>query len=215
LDHPDLTLITHTHFDHFDKEAGLSNIRRFPALCQHSDESRLESYGFENIMPIENECVVFRGINIYRTMGTHGHLVLSRIMGKVSGYVLRSTNDPCLYIAGDTIWNRQVAATLQRHKPEVIIANCGAARFNVGAPITMTTRDLVKIRSISPDSVIVAVHMESVNHCRLDRQHLLRELEEVGMSHNVIIPADGQEVSCPAGMAPGPRSDFRTDTASR
>jgi len=201
LDHPDLTILTHTHFDHFDKEAALSNIRHSPAICQPADAPLLEACNFENIIPMANESVSFRGITFYRTIATHGHSILSKVMGKGSGYVLKSTNDPCVYITGDTIWNRQVAATIEQHKPQVILANCGAARFNIGAPITMTAGDLLQIRAVSPGSLIIAVHMESINHCRLGRNRLMKELENAGMSHDVVAPADGQELPWSSGDA--------------
>ena len=34
-----------------------------------------------------------------------------------------------LYLAGDTVWNEQVAQALHQHKPEVIILNCGDAQI--------------------------------------------------------------------------------------
>jgi L-ascorbate metabolism protein UlaG (beta-lactamase superfamily) len=194
LDHPDLTLVTHTHFDHLDREAASSNIRHCPAVCQVTDVSKLRAFDFESIIPIGKESLTFKGLSIFQTSGSHGHWFLSKMMGKVTGYVIKSGSHPCVYIAGDTIWNESVATTIKKHNPDIIVVNCGAARFNIGAPITMSTGDIVRIRESSPKSTIVAVHMEAINHCRLDRRVLRANLEKAGISQRILIPADGEEL---------------------
>jgi L-ascorbate metabolism protein UlaG (beta-lactamase superfamily) len=113
-------------------------------------------------------------------------------MGHVSGFLLRAPGEPSLYIAGDTIWCADVEHTLQTHRPEVIVLNAGGAQFRFGAPITMTGADVAHVCSAAPDVQVIAVHMETVNHCLQTRADLRTDLERRGALHQVQIPADGE-----------------------
>ncbi|MBN1429464.1 MAG: hypothetical protein JXB07_13910 [Anaerolineae bacterium] len=65
---------------------------------------------------------------------------------------------------------------IDTYHPDVIVVNSGAAQFNVGAPITMTGQDVIEVCRAAPGAKVVAVHMEAVNHCRLTRRELAKEL---------------------------------------
>ena len=71
-----------------------------------------------------------------------------------------------------------VQEAIQKNKPEVIVVNAGAAQFLEGGPITMTKEDVVRTHNEAPDATIIAVHMESLNHCLLTRDELKQFVEE-------------------------------------
>lgn len=73
--------------------------------------------------------------------------------------------------------------------------NAGAAQFLVGDPITMTAADVVAVCEAAPGAQVVAVHMDSVNHCGLTRAALDAALAADGLQERVGIPLDGQQLS--------------------
>lgn len=129
-----------------------------------------------------------------RTGGQHGTGEIGRLMGQVSGFVLRAPGEPTLYLAGDTIWCPEVADALATHRPDVAVLNTGAAQFLTGDPITMGASDVIATCRAAPDLRAIAVHLETVNHCRLSRADLRAALAEAGLAQRVRIPADGERI---------------------
>jgi hypothetical protein len=97
-------------------------------------------------------------------------------------------------IAGDTVWCEEVREALTTHQPDVVVVNAGAAQFLVGDPITMDVPDIVAVCEHAPEALVVAVHMEAVNHCVLTREGLRAALAERGLDDRVAIPNDGETV---------------------
>jgi hypothetical protein len=113
-------------------------------------------------------------------------------MAPVSGFVLSAEGEPVLYIAGDTIWCEEVRDALSAHSPGVVVVNAGGARFNVGDPITMTAEDVIAVAQATPaETVVVAVHMDAINHCVDTRAALRRALREASLLESrVLVPDD-------------------------
>lgn len=183
-------LVTHTHRDHWDARAMELLPKNLPVLCQPEDENQMRVAGFLEVLPVHSE-QSWHGIHLRRTGGQHGTGEIGRRMGVVSGFVLRAEGEPALYIAGDTIWCPEVADALQTHQPEVIVLNSGAAQFLTGDPITMTAEDVTQVCRAAPTAQVVAVHMETINHCSLTRQALHAHLAQAGLDSQVYIPQDG------------------------
>ena len=57
----------------------------------------------------------------------------------------------------------------------------------------MGTDDIYEIYKVSPNSLIIASHMEAMNHWTLSREDLRKFTIEKGFSSNVLIPNDGEE----------------------
>jgi len=186
----DAILLTHTHRDHFDDEAARVIPRNIPVFCQPQDEKKLSDLGFSQLFPVQ-KTHFWNGLNITRTGGRHGTGLIGKMMGTVSGYVLQTQNSPSVYIAGDTIWCREVERTLDTFHPRITVVFAGAARFKTGRPITMTAGDVLRVCRHSADTEVVAVHMEALNHCSLTRSDLRKSLEKERMLHRVRVPDDG------------------------
>ena len=190
----DAVLLTHMHSDHFDAAA----VRQIPKskliICQPEDEDKLKELGFLAVQSVQDK-FCWGKITIHCTGGQHGTGEIAEKMAPVSGYVVETVGEPSLYIAGDTIYCREVATALAQYQPEVIVVNAGGARFNVGDPITMTAQDVAKVCRAAPKSRIIAVHMDAINHCLVSRNGLARDLRQEGLVTQVLIPQDGEKLN--------------------
>jgi hypothetical protein len=52
--------------------------------------------------------------------------------------------------------------------------------------------DVYEVHKAAPNSKIIAVHMEAVNHWALSREQLKRFINEKGITSNVLVPDDGE-----------------------
>lgn len=189
----DATLLTHTHFDHWDDAAREILPKGGVLFAQPSDRTRIEQAGFTGVRSIESS-VTWEGITIARTGGQHGVGAVGQRMGTVSGYVLSAAGLPKVYIAGDTVWCPDVADAIRVHKPDVIVVNAGEAQFLEGGPIIMGVQDVVNVCQAAPGARVVAVHMEAINHCMLTRDGLRAGLDKAAVKSTVVIPKDGEDV---------------------
>ena len=189
-----IVFVTHTHKDHFD-DAAVQELLPYKddlhIFCQPEDKEKLSKFGFPSVQPVEDN-LQYDGIEVFRTDGKHGP---NNELGPVSGFVLRSQNEPTLYIAGDTIWCPEVAVALDNYKPEIVVVNAGAAQMYAKPPaITMTKKHVAKVCEHIPSATVIAVHMEAIDHCLLRRKELEDFIESEGLSGQVRIPADGESM---------------------
>ena len=187
----DAVLVTHTHRDHWDAYAQQLLPKHLPIFCQPEDQASIAGAGFSHVQAV-TEPLVWQGIQISRTGGQHGTGELGKKMGPVSGFVLKSKDTPSLYIAGDSVWCPEVEQALAQFVPEVVVLNAGAATYATGGgPITMNDDDVCRVCRAVPEAQIVAVHMETINHCRLTRAALRARIEAENLAQQVLIPNDG------------------------
>lgn len=195
IQHLDAVLLTHTHRDHWDAYAQSLLPKQLPIFCQPEDQHTLEQVGFTHVIPVTQH-TTWQGVEIYRTGGQHGTGELGRKMGPVSGFVLKGEDIPTTYIAGDTIWCLEVQQALEQYVPDVVVLNAGAATYVTGGgPITMNADDVCQVCRAIPTAHIIAVHMETVNHCQLTRASLRGALEAQGLEKQVLIPYDGETLT--------------------
>lgn len=189
----DAVLLTHLHEDHLDRTAVKMIPLDMTIFCQYVDTMRLRRVGFTDVRTVEEDGVEWEGITLIRFAVNHGRGFVGKIMGNSSGFIIKSS-DGSLCLSGDALCDNRFEEIVERYKPDTIIVNAGAAQMLFGAPITMGTTDMSRLCNYVPDTRIIAVHMEAINHCGLTRIVLREFLDGNGIGSNVIIPDDGESV---------------------
>jgi L-ascorbate metabolism protein UlaG (beta-lactamase superfamily) len=173
----DAVIVTHRHRDHLDATGEELLPRDVPVFCQPEDAEALRELGLD--VRVVEAVVDWDGLRITRTPARHGSGHIAELLAPVSGFVLDD-----LYLAGDTVWYEEVEETIKRHEPRVAVVNAGGAEFVEGGLIVMGVDDVREVVARVPK--VVAVHMEALNHCFLERAALRRAVP------GVLVPEDGE-----------------------
>jgi L-ascorbate metabolism protein UlaG (beta-lactamase superfamily) len=197
----DAVVVTHVHLDHWDDVAQEILTKNIPLFVQNeADAAVVRSQGFSNVRILHEEQTKFRGLYLSKTAGQHGSDVLFEIpdlaakLGVVMGVVFEAPERKTVYVAGDTIWCEGVDEALKKHDPDVIVLNTGHAIVTglEEYPIIMSKEDTLRATMAAPNAIVVAVHMDAINHCALSRKELREYVKEKGIEDRVLIPSDGE-----------------------
>jgi L-ascorbate metabolism protein UlaG (beta-lactamase superfamily) len=175
----DAVIVTHRHRDHLDATAERLLPRDVPVFCQPDDAAALRELGLDARPVVDS--LEWEGLTLTRTPARHGRGKVAELLAPVSGFVLDD-----LYLAGDTVWYEAVEETIERHRPRVAVVNAGGAEFVEGGLIVMGADDVREVVARVPN--VIAVHMEALNHCFLQRAALAAAVP------GVVIPRDGETV---------------------
>jgi L-ascorbate metabolism protein UlaG (beta-lactamase superfamily) len=187
-----LILVSHLHTDHFDSVAKQVLPKDVLVLCQPGNEDAIRAAEFADVQPIA-ESVTWRGITITRTTGQHGEGETAQLMGQVSGFVFEAEGEPIVYWAGDTIWYEPIAQVIEQKHPHIIVTHSCGATWKGSTPIVMDAVQTVAVCRAAPDSRIIAVHMEALDHATVSRDELRNYASLQGITANrLLIPADGE-----------------------
>lgn len=198
LDGVELVMVSHLHADHFDTVAQSVIPKDLPLLCQPGNEELIRGKGFQNVTPVADQLDWF-GIHITRTDGHHGMGEVGGKMGRVSGFVLQASGEPTLYWAGDTILCDEVRDAITRFQPKIIVTHSSGAMWlnsaNQRELIVMDARQTIEVCQLAPESIVIAVHMESLDHATVSRSELRAEAELADVSTlRLLIPSDGDQI---------------------
>ena len=155
------------------------------------DATEVRNAGFKNVEVLQED-TVFEGIQLLKTKGEHGRGEILKLAGLVCGIVFKHQSEKMLYVAGDTVWYDEVQKILDTHKPEIIVVNGGDNQFFEGGSLIMDKEDIYEVYKAAPNSQIIVVHMEAVNHWNLSREELKSFISEKGITSTVSVPDDGQ-----------------------
>ena len=170
LKNVDVILTTHLHEDHFSADFLPKDTRM--VFQNRADAERAETMGFTNVSCFAEAPLTLGGVTVFRVDARHGDTDAAvRRMGPTSGFVFVREGEP----------------------PTVIIVNACDARLPVGRLI-MNAEDVAKTCACSPDSLVIASHMEAVSHAHLDRAALRQSLSDSPYAAQVRIPADGERI---------------------
>ncbi|WP_110517885.1 MBL fold metallo-hydrolase [Herpetosiphon llansteffanensis] len=184
-------LVTHLHADHFDAEAQQLLPKDIPIFCQPVDAERIQSYGFHNVIPVD-QVVEWQGMRITLVAGQHGFGADLASMGQVSGFVLSAPHEPTLYWVGDSVWYADVATTIEQFQPSVIVTHSSGAIWEAGTPIVMDAQQTITLCQTATASTVVAVHLDSLDHGQVSRADLRIAANAAGISETqLLIPNDG------------------------
>lgn len=192
----DAVLVTHSHPDHFDDRSQEMLPKDVPLFCSIEDKEFEKFNGFEHKKAIEHR-LEWEGISITRIEGQHGSGPVLPYMGKVSGFVLESPNEPTVYIVSDSIWYEKVANAITKFNPEVIIVNSGGGIIPgfEKYPVMLDEEQTISLVQFAKTSQIIAVHLEAIDFCRVTRNSLRAEANKNNISEKqLIIPKDGEKI---------------------
>jgi L-ascorbate metabolism protein UlaG (beta-lactamase superfamily) len=199
-------LITHSqklgfkalqHTDHLDLPGEeFLRTKNVPIVTLARDAKVLKKYGLTIQTMLEYwQPKPLLGGEIIAVPARHGHGWMHHLMANGAGFVLRLPNEPSIYISGDTVYTADVERALRELKPEIAVMAAGTATLDIGKPILMPMDELVRFVRTAP-RVVIANHLEALNHCPTTREQLIRKLEVNGLLSNVHIPADGETLKC-------------------
>lgn len=194
LDGVDLMLVSHLHQDHFDAKAQEIIEKTLPLFCQPGDRETIESYGFDQVVELVSE-TQWRQVKISRTGGQHGTGQWAERLNPVSGFVFQSPDEPTLYWIGDSVWCEEVEGVLEEYQPDVIVCHSGGAELKDSGPIIMDAPQTITVCEAALAAVVIATHLEALDHCKTSRKGLKSAAEQAGIDPDrLLIPDDGEGI---------------------
>ncbi|NRP19425.1 hypothetical protein LPJGGPFB_02681 [Ensifer adhaerens] len=191
LDGVELVIVSHLHSDHFDDVAKACLAKDLPIFCQPDDEGEIRAAGFTAVTPLADRAT-WQGLTLTRREGSHGLGPVVELMGSVMGFTLEAEGEPSIYWAGDTVLYPPVSDVIAGTRPDIIITHSCGARWD-GDLIVMDADETVSVCAASADAVVVATHMEALDHATISRQDLREAAEARGISATKLrIPRDGE-----------------------
>lgn len=201
----DAVIVTHLHPGHFDQAAAQLLSKTKPIFVQNSrDGEALRYYGFQQVTVLEAG-TSFSGVTLTKIPGRYGNWeeeMLDR-MGSVCGVMFQAPGEPCLYATGDTVWYPGVEQAVREFLPQVVLANAGG---NMGwqHQSNMGTEDVLALHQAVPSALIVASHMEGLNHWTLSRKELQDFAGRNGFLSQLCTPTNGESISITPSQMLGP-----------
>ncbi|RSC92639.1 MBL fold metallo-hydrolase [Tenacibaculum singaporense] len=200
IEQADAVLITHYHPDHFDEDAEKLFPKNILIFCQPFDVEKLKSKGFTNLKSIE-QVVNWSGISIKRYEAHHHEGATGAMpFGESSSFSLTFKEDT-IFITGDAILDGLLKNALKIEKPTHIVANTGECIFSKPNPVlesgkhmTLTKEELLRIAVENTKTILIAIHMDAINHCGLTKEELrlfLKE-QEKSIQDKILIPNEGE-----------------------
>lgn len=95
-----------------------------------------------------------------------------------------------MYLAADTVYCSEVEQVIGKYHPEAIILNCCEATTPLGRLI-MNLSDVEKVCQVAPQAIVVASHLDSVNHALLTWKDIKAFADMRGLSM-IRVPKDGE-----------------------
>jgi len=194
-------LVSHLHSDHFDPLARELLPRAVPLFCQPWDRQEILGEGFTEVRPVEEEAG-FGPVRITRVAARHGSGEVLQEMGRASGFVLQAAGEPTVYWVGDSVWCEEVARTIERFRPGVIITHSSGAVWGRGLLIVMDAAQTLEVCRAAPRATVVAVHLEALDHGTVTRGQLRARADAEG--HCALPPAQPRRRGAARALSAGP-----------
>jgi hypothetical protein len=151
--------------------------------------------GFTTVIAVET-AHTWEGITITRTDGRHGSGKVLDFIGNVSGFVFEADGEPTVYWVGDSIWCEPVKEAIDQFKPDIIITHSGGAKLPGFEPIIMDAEQTLTTVNASANAIVVAIHLEALDHCGVSRDMLREIADKAGIPpFRLLIAQDGETLS--------------------
>lgn len=190
----ELVIVSHLHADHFDPVAQSHVPKHLPIICQPGDDAKIKAMGFADVTSLVG-AIAWGGITVTYRAGQHGVGSVVDKMGSVMGFSLEAQGEPHVYWAGDAVLDAEVLGVIQSKNPAVIVIHPSGAQWQ-GDPIAMTALDAIAVSEVAPRSIVVATHLEALDHTTVSRERLRHEAQAAGIApEHLLIPLDGETIS--------------------
>lgn len=191
----ELVIVSHLHADHFDSVAQTLLPKNIELFCQPGDETTIAGKGFERVTAV-SEPTTWQGITITPTPCQHGSGDVLALMGNASGFIFSADDEPTVFWVGDSILTDDILEIINRTQPDIIITHSCGAVWGDGVLIVMDAVQTTAVCQAAPGSIIIATHMESLDHATITRQALRQYATAQGISSKqLLIPADGETLA--------------------
>jgi len=189
------------HFsDHMDSDAIRSIDKNMPIYLPQYDLKGMEKQGFKNLNVIVDEMKI-NNITVSRFEGLHvDEESWIPMVGESSGYVLKAKNAPTILWAGDTLLTENIKNMVIKHQPDIIILHPGKAQMPKDdkgnmATLLMGIDETIEVAKLAPKAKVIAIHLESLDHCTVTREDLRKEANKQGIDENrLLIPLNGEVI---------------------
>lgn len=193
----DVVLLSHDqHADNLDR-SGRALLPSVPTVLSTPDAAgRLP--GVTGLQPWQTITVSGAAeVAVTAVPALHGPAGAEEFSGVVTGFVLRATGAPTVYVSGDNASVDLVAEVVDRFGPiDLAVLNVGAA--NVGrfgdADATLNAQTALRASALLGDAMIIAVHGEGWAHFSESLDHLRRTFGYAGRAEKLIIPPLGEPI---------------------
>lgn len=189
----DLVIVSHLHADHFDDAAKEMVPKDLSLICRPGHEEAIRQAGFTNVTPLDGYMRL--GSIILRSQpAQHGTGAIVDKMGPVMGFSLEAPGEPCFYWCGDSVLYPPLREAIGATNPDVIVTHsCGAMLEET--LIVMDAEQTLDLSEAAPQAIVIATHMEALDHATVSRAALRRtaEARDIGLER-LLIPHDGETI---------------------
>jgi L-ascorbate metabolism protein UlaG (beta-lactamase superfamily) len=189
----DILLITHHHFDHFDKTASRILSKSVSVVSPANGWRRLRKMGFFRIhaMRLGRDCIV-QGFKIIAVPVKHAQRWERMLYKPGLGYLVKSSRG-MIYISGDTVLYQGLSEWLCKFPVDLAVFFGGAARVPLLGRHTLSGQEIISlIQDIQPRTAVI-LHLDSLNHCTEGRTEVRAQIRSSPLSSRVILPLAGEE----------------------
>lgn len=179
----DVVLASHDHHrDNLDAE-GLECARGAPlVLTTQEGAQRLRRRGVAGARGLKpGESYTWTAADakwtVTATPARHAPSGFQWMAGSVVGFVVESPALPLspLWFTGDTRWFAGLSRVIALHRPKIIFAHAGAAKF-LGMHFSMTAGEVLKLIRRADPATVIPIHMDDWSHYSVGEQELRRRL---------------------------------------
>lgn len=198
----DVVLLSHDHhFDNLDNSGRAFLTTAASTFTTTAGAERLagSATGLNPWQSAVVEAPGGRHIRLTATPARHGPDGGDR--GPVVGFILEAenSNEPTVYISGDTVWFDGVVEVGRRVQVDVAVLNLGAARVAVAgpAPLTFTADEAVTLSRAWPQAVIVPLHFEGWAHFSEGQAEIAKAFDLAGLTSRLRWLSAGRSIALP------------------
>ncbi|MBB6403749.1 MBL fold metallo-hydrolase [Arthrobacter sp. AZCC_0090] len=191
----DVVLLSHDqHADNLDNSG--RELLNDAGMILSTAEAASRIHGVRGLRPWEH--VTVQGdapVAVTAVPALHGPSGAEAVTGEVTGFVLEAEGWPTVYVSGDNA-SLELAAEISLRFPTTTLAVvfAGAARTPLfgGAPLTLTSQDVVELAGLFPLATVVPVHTEGWVHFTEGPDIVKQRMGDAGLAARLAVLPIGE-----------------------